>query len=93
MFTSKHAKLTSEQKAYIARLKVEEGKMPAVPEHILKMKNPYINLLLEAMKWCFRWKPEDRPTARQVADFLEKGKEDLDNKLVDFGRFPKSGKA
>mmetsp|Transcript_34207 Transcript_34207/g.82708 ORF Transcript_34207/g.82708 Transcript_34207/m.82708 type:complete len:101 (+) Transcript_34207:3-305(+) len=90
VFTGKQ--LTREQKKYIARVKVEEGKMPVVPEDTLQLKNPYIDLLLEAMRRCYRFKPEERPTAREVADFLETAKAELDTNLVDFGRYPKSGK-
>ena len=87
-----HAKLTDEQQQLIARLKVTEGKMPTVPEKTLQLNDPYINLLLEAMELCYRFKPEERPTAREVAEFLVERKDELDDSLVDFGRFPKSMK-
>lgn len=87
-----HAKLTPEQKASIAHAKVNEGKMPMVPDETLKLKNPYIDVLLEAMEMCYRFKPEDRPTARQVAEFLEKRKKEVDDSLVEFGRYPKKMK-
>ena len=87
-----HAKLTPEQKASIAHAKVNEGKMPMVPDETLKLKNPYIDVLLEAMEMCYRFKPEDRPTARQVAEFLEKRKKEVDDSLVEFGRYPKQMK-
>jgi hypothetical protein len=83
------AKFTDEQKIQIAQSKINEGKMPKVPERILKMNDPYINLLLEAMEWCYTFEPEFRPTAREVADFLESSKQRLDAELVEFGRYPK----
>ena len=46
--------LSAKQKDQVTRLKLE-GKMPTVPEHILKLNDPYINLLLEAMKQCYRF--------------------------------------
>ena len=85
MADTKHAALTDEQKKHIAHLKVDGGTMPMVPEST-KLKDPYINILLEAMKWCYRFKPEERPTAREAAEFLDKSKKELDQNLVEFGR-------
>lgn len=81
--------LTDAQKDQVSRLKMK-GKLPKVPEDILKLNDPYINLLLEAMEQCYRFKPEDRPTAKEIADLLLTKKENLDAILVEFGRFPKS---
>ena len=66
-----------------------EGQLPKVPEITLKLNDPYINLLLGAMEECYRFKPEDRPTAQEVAEFLETRKKTLDDNLVEFGRFSK----
>ena len=77
------AKLTEEQKAQIAQLKMK-GKTPKVPDETLR-KDPYINLLLKAMDMCYRFKPKERPTAREVAEFLKVGKKDIDDH-VEFGR-------
>lgn len=76
---------TAAQKKQIAHLKVSEGKMPAVPDRS-KVKDPYLRLLLEAMEWCYRFTPQERPTAREVADFLAKSKKELDSGQVEFGR-------
>ncbi|KAL7545541.1 hypothetical protein ACHAWF_008891 [Thalassiosira exigua] len=84
--------ITSDQKEHIARLKVDQGRMPQVPKETLKSRDPYVNVLLKAMKWCYMAKPEERPTAREVAEFLEKSKEEVDESLIEFGRFPKSKK-
>ena len=89
MADSDGAKLTPGQKARVSHLKME-GQLPKVPDQTLTLNDPYINLLLEAMEQCYRFKPEDRPTAREVAEFLETRKKTLDDNLVEFGRFPKS---
>ena len=81
--------LTPEQKAEVSRMKME-GVMPNVPDWILNLNDPYINLLLETMAQCYQLKPEDRPTAREVAEFLETRKKSLDENIVEFGRFPKT---
>ena len=81
--------LTPEQKAEVSRLKME-GVLPNVPDWILKLNDPYINLLLETMEQCYQLNPEDRPTAREVAEFLELKKKSLDDNIVEFGRFPKT---
>ena len=81
--------LTPEQKAEVSRMKME-GLMPNVPDWILNLNDPYINLLLETMAQCYQLKPEDRPTAREVAEFLETRKKSLDENIVEFGRFPKT---
>lgn len=81
--------LTPEQKAEVSRMKME-GVMPNVPDWILNLNDPYINLLLETMAQCYQLKPEDRPTAREVAEFLEMRKKSLDENIVEFGRFPKT---
>ncbi|KAL7523797.1 hypothetical protein ACHAXR_000334, partial [Thalassiosira sp. AJA248-18] len=80
------AKLTDEQKKKIAHLKVDEGKMPMVPERTLKLNDPYIDVLLKAMEWCYQFKPEERPTAREVAEFLDSAKKQVDQNLAEFGR-------
>mmetsp|Transcript_28409 Transcript_28409/g.60529 ORF Transcript_28409/g.60529 Transcript_28409/m.60529 type:complete len:345 (-) Transcript_28409:194-1228(-) len=90
MASTRGAKLTGEQQKRIAHLKADKGVIPMVPERTLKLNDPYIDLLLEAMEWCYQFKPEERPTAREVAEFLEKSKTELDQNLVEFGRFPKS---
>jgi hypothetical protein len=42
------------------------------------------------MEQCYQLNPEDRPTAREVAEFLELKKKSLDDNIVEFGRFPKT---
>lgn len=89
MADGKDTKLTDEQKSHIAKLKTNEGKMPQVPDKTLKLNDPYIGVLLEAMRWCYEFKPEDRPTARDVAEFLENGRNQVDESISEFGRLPK----
>ena len=86
MADNSRAKLTQEQKAHIAQLKMK-GKTPKIPEEVLKLKlkDPYINLLLKAMDMCYRFNPKERPTAREIVEFLKVGKKDVDDH-VEFGR-------
>lgn len=93
MADTKEAKFTDDQKKLIAQLKMNEGKKPRIPERALGLNDPYIDLLLEAMEWCYQFKPEDRPTAREVATFLDKKTKEIDQQYliskVEFGRLPK----
>lgn len=85
---SKSAKFTDAQKNHIAKLKVKEGKMPKVPEKTLR-NDPYIRILLDAVEWCFSFKPEERPTARELITFFDESKKLADQSLSEFGRLPK----
>ena len=76
-------KLTSQEKERIANLKAKKGQMPIVPERIRALKDPYIDVLLEAMERCYRFQPEERPTAREVAEFLEWSKKQLDSSIAE----------
>lgn len=54
-----------------------------VPQRTLELKDPYINVLLKAMEWCYQFRPEDRPSAREVAGFLEKWRKRVDAAILD----------
>ena len=77
------APLTPEEKKTIAYLKSVKGKIPVVPQRTLELKDPYINVLLKAMEWCYQFRPEDRPSAREVAGFLEKWRKRIDAAILD----------
>lgn len=68
------SKMTAEEKLEVARKKREKGQTPAIPSSISdEAKNdPALRLLLEAVDRCFQFRPEDRPTARQVVQLLSK---------------------
>ena len=48
-----------------------EGKRPPVPDKFRKSKNPITKILLLAMRKCSRKKARDRPTAKELVEFLE----------------------
>ena len=70
--------LTPEQKQRIAYLKSVEGATPSVPKEILESNDPYIKVILEAMKLCYKFNPKERPTARGLVRFMEMSLEELE---------------
>lgn len=81
-FASSNEPLTAIEKETIARLKVTKGTMPMVPESTLRLNDPYISAMLEAMEWCYQFKPEERPTAREVARYLKASRKKIDKMLL-----------
>jgi serine/threonine protein kinase len=77
--SNKDGSLTSEEKDKIARMKAGKGALPKVPEATLELNDPYINIILKAMKKCYRFKSEERPSAREIVHFLKKSFEQLDD--------------
>jgi serine/threonine protein kinase len=76
--TSIDISLTPEQKNKIAYLKSVKGATPNIPEETLELNDQYINVILEAMRMCYRFNPKERPTARGVARFLQMSLSELD---------------
>ena len=70
--------LTREQKQKIAYLKSVNGATPSVPKEILESDDPYIKVILEAMKLCYKFNPHERPTARGLVRFMEMSLEELE---------------
>ena len=70
----------------IGRAKMAEGLVPPVPEEFLRSKDPYLHILRRAMDMCFRFRPEDRPSAKELARFLEEAKIEADLSEIEFGR-------
>lgn len=52
--------------------KVQKGVLPHVPEEIRKSKDKVIVAIREAMFKCYTFDPKERPSAKQIADDLEK---------------------
>jgi hypothetical protein len=48
-----------------------QGKPRYVPDDVWRSKDPAIQLLLNAMKACYRSNPAERPTAKEVVAMLE----------------------
>ena len=60
---------TSEKKAL---KEVKAGNRPKIPSSI-KSSGDFVDVALRKIMWrCWEHKPEDRPRARTVADFLSK---------------------
>ena len=76
--SSPDASLSSEQKDKIAYLKSTKGATPNIPPETLESSDPYIKVILDAMKMCYRYNPMDRPTSRGVVRFLQMALDDLD---------------
>ena len=65
-------KLSAEEKMSVARRKREHGETPPIPPEIQDMaqQDRAVRLMLEAMHQTYRFRPEDRPTAKEVVDLL-----------------------
>lgn len=66
-------KLTQADKDKIALLKMEEGGTPPLPAGVkeLKEKDPAVNALFQAMRMCYRHDPRERPSARDIVEYLD----------------------
>lgn len=76
--TSTLASFTREQKKQIAYLKSVKGAIPNIPKEVKELDDPYIKVILETMKMCYRYHPKERPTAHGVARFMQMSLEELD---------------
>lgn len=76
--SSFNASLTSKEKKEIANMKSEKGATPQIPQDTSKSNDPYVKVILEAMKRCYRFNSEDRPTAREIVQFFRGSLEQLD---------------
>lgn len=63
-------KLSLDQKEVIARLKRINGVLPPIPRCIEDYPDPAVQVLLEAMRQAYRYKPEERPSAQAIVTFL-----------------------
>lgn len=69
-------KLSPDEKKEVALLKRYNGTIPSIPEEV-KLDDPFTAILYKAMQMCFHFKPEDRPSAKELVDFLETSKANL----------------
>ena len=63
-------KVTESQKLVITQLKRANGTLPPFPKCIEDYQDPYVQVLLEAMRRAYRFEPKDRPSALSLVRFL-----------------------
>jgi len=73
-------KITTNDKLRIARLKREEGAMPPIPDDIMKKINeePALYALYKAMKKCYKFDQAERPSAKDLVDYIDLQLDKLD---------------
>lgn len=57
--------------------KVRHGILPYIPDEVKRSENPEVQVLFEAMLRCYTYDPEIRPSAREVANYLEQQYQEL----------------
>jgi serine/threonine protein kinase len=65
-------RLTREEKDTVARLKRVNGTLPTIPDEVLQSTVPEVQTLLQAMRQCYQFNPKERPSAKEVVDFLRR---------------------
>jgi serine/threonine protein kinase len=51
--------------------KVRKGILPHIPEEVWKSDDSEVQIILEAMLRCYTFDPGLRPSARQIANYLD----------------------
>lgn len=51
--------------------KVKQGKLPSIPDFVMKTEDPEVAAIREAMLDCYQADPKNRPNARDIAKKLE----------------------
>lgn len=76
-------KLSQEEKKDIARRKKYNGSMPDLPEdfNLEDLTDPITAALHKAMERCYSSKPENRPSAKELVEFLETTKSQLNREI------------
>ncbi len=64
-----YQKKKAEWDMHITRSKLK-GAKPKIPDEVKKSDDPSIQALLNAMNRCYRSDPAERPSAREIADYL-----------------------
>jgi serine/threonine protein kinase len=67
-------KLSPEEKLHVASAKRYNGTLPDLP-NTTNLEEPANQILHEAMQMCYRFHPDDRPTAKELLHFLVSAKE------------------
>jgi hypothetical protein len=52
-------------------MKVKNGVLPRIPDHILNSNDPEIIAIRKAMLMCYTVEPNERPSSKAIAKFLE----------------------
>jgi len=52
---------------------VKKGVLPFIPKAVVESKDAEVRLIREAMLACYTFDPEKRPSARSIANFLDRG--------------------
>lgn len=65
-------RLNAIEKDQVAHLKRENGTLPYIPSEVQNSNNPFIVRMREAMYQCYRFNPEQRPSAREIVAFLQR---------------------
>lgn len=73
-------KITNDDKLRIARMKREEGALPPVPDDTLgKIRGePALYALYKVMKKCYKFDPDERPSAEDLVDYIDLQLDKLD---------------
>ena len=53
-------------------MKVQRGDLPFIPESVRKSDDPEVTAIYKAMKACYTFDPVKRPSAREIANALDK---------------------
>ncbi|KAL7543526.1 hypothetical protein ACHAXR_012816 [Thalassiosira sp. AJA248-18] len=56
---------------------VKKGVLPFIPKEVMETKDAEVAVIRKAMLACYTYDPEKRPTARSIANFLDRGLEEL----------------
>eukprot|EP00536_Pseudo-nitzschia_multiseries_P001573 jgi/Psemu1/234753/estExt_Genewise1.C_190226 len=62
--------------------KVQRGDLPHIPESVMNSDDPEIVAIRAAMLKCYRFDPTQRPSARKIANTLDRALEKLQHKLA-----------
>mmetsp|Transcript_23263 Transcript_23263/g.51773 ORF Transcript_23263/g.51773 Transcript_23263/m.51773 type:complete len:271 (+) Transcript_23263:177-989(+) len=57
--------------------KVKRGELPFIPKHVVDSEDPEVVAIRDIMLECYRLSPPDRPSAREIADALDRKLNDL----------------
>lgn len=56
---------------------VKRGILPTIPKEVMNTSDAEVLVIREAMLACYNFVPKQRPSARDIANFLNKGLEEL----------------